>query len=82
MKFNMCHYFGGSQEEPLRLPQSPTPQRSNKLVGAKKVKVTTKAIKMKDGPGFKVSLVVPLKQKNKVLGEQITVGQLIELHQP
>ena len=41
--------------------------------------VTTKAIKMKDGPGFKVSLVVSLKQKNKVLGAQITVGQLTEL---
>jgi hypothetical protein len=38
-------------------------------------------MKVKDGPGFKVSLVVPLKQKNKVLGEQITVGQLTELHQ-
>ena len=40
-----------------------------------------KAIKMKDGSGFKVSLVVPLKQKNKVMGEQITVGQFAELHQ-
>ena len=38
-------------------------------------------MKVKDGPGFKVLLVVPLKQKNKVLGEQITVGQLTELHQ-
>ena len=33
-------------------------------------------MKVKDGPEFKVSLVVRLKQKNKVLGEQITVGQL------
>ena len=66
----------------FRLPQSPTPQSSNKVVGtAKKVKVTTKATEVKDGPGFKVSLVVPLKQKNKVMGEQITVGQLTELHQ-
>ena len=36
-------------------------------------------MKVKDGPGFN-SLVVPLKQKNKVLGEKITVGQLTELH--
>ena len=57
-------------------------QSSNQGVGAaKKVKVTTKAMEVKDGPGFKVSLVVPLKQKNKVLGEQITVGKLAELHQ-
>ena len=46
--------------QPLTLPQSPTPQSSKKVVGAaKKVKVTTKAKKVKDGPGFKVSLVVP-----------------------
>ena len=30
-------------------------------------------MEVKDGPGFKVSLVVPLKQKNKVLSEQIIV---------
>ena len=41
--------------------------------------VTTKAIKMKDGPGFKVSLVVTLQAKEQVLGEQITVGQLTKL---
>ena len=33
-------------------------------------------MKVKDGLGFKVTLVVPLKQKNKVLGEQIIVGEL------
>ena len=42
--------------------------------------VTTKAIKMKDGLGFKVSLVVNLQAKEQVLGEQITVGQLRKLH--
>ena len=45
-----------------------------------RAKVTTKAIKMKDGLGFKVSLVVTLQAKEQVLGEQITVGQLTELH--
>ena len=42
--------------------------------------VTMKAMKMKDGLGFKVSLVVTLQEKEQVLGEQITVGKLAELH--
>ena len=42
--------------------------KCNKVVGAEKVKVTTKAIKMKDGPGFKVSLVVPLQAKEQGAG--------------
>ena len=64
----------------FKTPQSPTPQSSNKVVAAKRAIVTTKAIKMKDGPGFKVSLVVTLQAKEQVLGEQITVGQLTKLH--
>ena len=42
--------------------------------------VTTNAIMMKDGLGFKVSLVVTFQAKEQVLGEQIIVGQLTELH--
>ena len=45
-----------------------------------RAKVTMKVMKMKDGPGFKVSLVVTLQAKRQVLGEQIIVGQLTKLH--
>ena len=42
--------------------------------------LTTKEIEMKDGMGLKVSLVVTLQAVEQVLGEQITVGQLKNLH--
>ena len=44
------------------------------------VTVTTKAMRMKDGPKFIVSLEVTLQIKEHVLGKQIIVGQLTELN--
>ena len=66
----------------FKSPQSPTPQSSNKVVGAaKKVKVTTKAKKVKGWTGVQGFTSGTSQAKNKVLGEQIIVGQLTELHQ-
>ena len=44
------------------------------------VTITTKAMMMKDGPGFTVSQLATLQEKEQVLGEQIIVGKLKKLH--
>ena len=58
----------------------PNHQHHKGVAAVMRAKVTTEAIKMKDGLGFKVSLVITLQAKEQVLVEQITVGQLTKLH--